>query len=132
MFTKTVAALAIVGSAAAYVPPMMSLSANRREVVAGAAAASVIAPLAANAKIEKGDAIKAPFITLFDNRGCEVKKNNYSGPKANGAEDDQCIKLTMESVKVSEDTAAKKLGEFIGLKATAVGVKSISGVTKKY
>jgi hypothetical protein len=33
----------------------MSLSANRRQVIAGAAAASVIAPLAANAKVNHSE-----------------------------------------------------------------------------
>nr|AGR45595.1 phycoerythrin alpha subunit L3 [Chroomonas sp. M1627] len=131
MFTKTVCCLAVIGSASAFAPTM-SVSANRREVIAGAGAAAVIAPVAANAKIEKGYNIKAPFITLFDNRGCEVKKDNYSGAKAGDMEDEQCIKLVMDSVVVSEATAAKKLQEFIGVKATAPGVLSISSPIKKY
>nr|AGR45598.1 phycoerythrin alpha subunit L1 [Chroomonas sp. M1627] len=129
MLAKTVCFAALVASAAAYAPTM-SLSANRRQVIAGAGAAVVAAPLASNAAIKKDQ--KAPIITIFDNRGCEVKKNNYSGAKANGMEDDQCVKLTMETITVSETTAAKKLQEFIGLKATAINVPQISGVTKKY
>ena len=108
----------------------MSLSANRREVIAGAAAASVIAPLAASAK--RTDNNKAPTITIFDARGCDAKKSNYAGAKAGGMEDDQCVKLSMETVSISKATAAKKLQEFINLKDTGFGAKSISGNTKKY
>jgi hypothetical protein len=53
----------------------MSLSANRRQVIAGAGAAAIIAPLAANAK--NGD-LKAPFVEIFDARGCDVKNSQYT------------------------------------------------------
>jgi hypothetical protein len=53
----------------------MSLSANRRQVIAGAGAAAIIAPLAANAK--NGD-LKAPFVEIFDARGCDAKNSQYT------------------------------------------------------
>ena len=53
----------------------MSVSANRRQVIAGAAAASVIVPLAANAK--NGD-LRAPYVEIFDARGCDAKNAQYT------------------------------------------------------
>ena len=108
----------------------MSMGATRRQAIAGAGAAAVAVPLAANAAGAK-DA-KAPVVEIFDNRGCDVKKNNYSGPKANAMEDEQCVKVSMAKISVSEETAAKKLQEFIGGKASSINVNQISGVTKKY
>nr|AGR45592.1 phycoerythrin alpha subunit S2 [Chroomonas sp. M1627]AGR45594.1 phycoerythrin alpha subunit S1 [Chroomonas sp. M1627] len=113
MIAKTVATLAVIGSAAAYAPTM-SLSANRREVIAGAGAAAVAAPLlrptGASAAIKKDQ--KAPVVTIFDARGCKDHSNKeYTGAKAGGMEDDQCVKLTMETIKVGDDVAAKVLGE---------------------
>jgi hypothetical protein len=71
---KTCAVLALAGSAAAYAPTM-SLSANRRGVVQGAAAAAVVAPLLRpNAAGAEGDfASRAPGITIMDHRGCPRK-----------------------------------------------------------
>jgi len=43
---------------------------------------------------------RAPVITVFDHRGCTAHKNtDYTGPKANGMEDEQCIKV--QSVKIA-------------------------------
>nr|AGR45591.1 phycoerythrin alpha subunit S2 [Chroomonas sp. M1312] len=117
MIAKSVACLAIVGSASAYVAPMMSLSANRREVVAGAGAAAVAAPLlratGASAAIKKDQ--KAPVITIFDARGCKDHANKeYTGAKAGGMDDEQCVKLTMETIKVADDVAASVLREALG------------------
>jgi hypothetical protein len=108
----------------------MSMGATRRQAIAGAGAAAIAVPLAANAAGAKDS--KAPIVEIFDNRGCEVKKNNYTGPKANAMEDEQCVKVSMAKITVSEETAAKKLQEFIGGKASGINVNQISGTTKKY
>ena len=43
---------------------------------------------------------RAPVITVFDHRGCTAHKNtDYTGPKANGMEDEQCVKV--QSVKIA-------------------------------
>jgi hypothetical protein len=48
----------------------MSLSANRRQVVAGAAAAAVVAPMLRPTEAKAQDpALLAPFVTIFDHRG---------------------------------------------------------------
>ena len=48
----------------------MSLSANRREVVAGAAAAAVVAPMLRPTEAKALDnQLLAPIITIFDHRG---------------------------------------------------------------
>jgi hypothetical protein len=54
------------------------------------------------------------------------------GPKSNDMNDDQCVKVSMAVPKVSEETAAKKLQEFIGFKETAINVPIIRSATKKY
>jgi len=112
----------------------MSMGATRRQAMAGAAAAGVAMPLAANAlpgRMVAGN-IPAPVVEIFDNRGCDVKKNNYSGPKAGGMEDDQCVKVSMQFIKVSEGTAAKKLIEYSGFKASSINVDQISTSNKLY
>jgi len=106
------------------------MGATRRQAIAGAGAAAVAVPLAANAAGAKDS--KAPVVEIFDSRGCDAKKGNYNGPKANAMEDDQCVKVSMAKISVSEDTAAKKLQEFIGGKASGINVNQISGTTKKY
>ena len=91
----------------------MTVSANRRQALAGAAAAGIALPLAANAKMAKDS--KAPVVTVFDARGCADHKNTqYTGAKAGGMEDDQCVKLSMDAVKVGDDVAAKVLTEVLG------------------
>merc|ERR1712205_204511 len=43
---------------------------------------------------------RAPVITVFDHRGCTAHKNtDYTGPKAKGMEDEQCVKV--QSVKIA-------------------------------
>jgi hypothetical protein len=60
---------------AAFGREQMSLSANRRQVIAGVGAAAIIAPLAANAK--NGD-LRAPYVEIFDARGCESPQAQYT------------------------------------------------------
>jgi len=73
---KTCAVLALAGSAAAFAPTM-SLSANRRQVVQGGAAAAVAAPLLrsspAGAASFDNFPGRAPVISVLDHRGCPRK-----------------------------------------------------------
>ena len=108
----------------------MSVSANRRQALAGAAGVAIAAPLASNAAIRKDQ--KAPVVEIFDSRGCEVKKNNYTGPKSGDMNDDQCVKVSMQTISVSDTTAAKALQQFISGKQTSINVPQIQGNTKKY
>ena len=88
----------------------MSLSGTRRQALAGAAAGAVALPLASNAAIRKDQ--KAPVITIFDARGCKDHANKeYTGPKAGDMNDDQCVKVTMETIKVGDDVAGLVLKE---------------------
>jgi hypothetical protein len=64
---------------------------------------------------QNGD-LRAPYVEIFDARGCDAKNAQYTGPKSNDMNDDQCVKVSMAVPKVSEETAAKKLQEFLGLK----------------
>jgi hypothetical protein len=61
----------------------MSVSANRREAVAGAAAAAVVAPMLRPESAEARDKfLRAPVITMFDGRGCKDHLNlEYTGPR---------------------------------------------------
>ena len=88
----------------------MSVSANRRQALAGAAGVAVAMPLASNAAIRKDQ--KAPVITIFDARGCGDHSNKeYTGPKSGDMNDDQCVKVTMEAIKVGDDVAGLVLKE---------------------
>ncbi len=73
---KTCAVLALAASAAAFAPTM-SLSANRRQVVQGGAAAAVAAPLLrsspAGAASFDNFPGRAPVISVLDHRGCPRK-----------------------------------------------------------
>nr|AHH29973.1 phycoerythrin alpha subunit [Chroomonas mesostigmatica] len=113
MIAKTVAVLALAGSAAAYAPTM-SLSANRRELVQGAAAAAVVAPMLRPTGASAKDAqLRAPVVTIFDARGCKDHANKeYTGAKAGNAENDECcVKVQMTPIKVADDAAALVLKE---------------------
>lgn len=122
----------------------MSLSAERRGVLAGAAAGAVVLPLASNAApvLQKGPGgrpiypgnivgglqgggIPAPVIELFDSRGCDVRHVEYQGPKSGSDEDAQCIKISYQMISVSETTAAKKLQEFVSFRGTSLDVDAI-------
>ena len=79
---KTCAVLALAGSAAAFAPTM-SLSANRRQVVQGGAAAAVAAPLLrsspAGAATFDNFPGRAPVISILDHRGCSRKVSPAPG-----------------------------------------------------
>mmetsp|Transcript_38141 Transcript_38141/g.61493 ORF Transcript_38141/g.61493 Transcript_38141/m.61493 type:complete len:119 (+) Transcript_38141:44-400(+) len=101
MIGRATAVLALAGSAVAF-SPMMSMETGRRQIVQAGVAAAVAAPLLranpAAAGMDKSG--RAPVITVFDHRGCTAHKNtDYTGPKANGMEDEQCIKV--QSVKIA-------------------------------
>ena len=82
MCSKVVAFSALIASAAAFAP--MATPALRGNT-------------ALNAMDKSG---RAPVITVFDHRGCTAHKNtDYTGPKANGMEDEQCVKV--QSVKIT-------------------------------
>lgn len=54
------------------------------------------------------------------------------GAKSNDMNDEQCVKVSMVKISVSEATAAKKLQEFVGGKASSINVPQIASATKKY
>nr|P23816.1 RecName: Full=Phycocyanin-645 alpha-1 chain; Short=PC-645 [Chroomonas sp.] len=80
---------------------------------------------------KNGD-LRAPYVEIFDARGCDAKNSQYTGPKSGDMNDDQCVKVSMAVPKVSEATAEKKRQEFLGFKETAINVPQIAGKTKKY
>nr|AHH29965.1 phycoerythrin alpha-subunit 1 [Proteomonas sulcata] len=112
---KSVLALAMVGSAAAYVPMAMNL--DRRAVVQTGAATAAVTPFlqgkAASADMDKS--AKAPIITIFDHRGCP-RAPKEGNTKSGSQDDEMMVKVASATIKVSEDSAAAKLQEFIGFK----------------
>jgi|ERR1719329_79898 hypothetical protein len=120
---RTVAFAALVASAAAF-SPMMSMETGRRQVVQAGAAAAVAAPLLrgspAEAKMDKSG--RAPVITIFDHRGCQRGGANkeYTGAKANGQDDEMCVKVQSNKIAASEARAAAQLAEAISFKAKGI------------
>eukprot|EP00961_Rhodomonas_salina_P052082 699127-Rhodomonas_salina.1 len=114
MFAKTLASLAVIGSAAAYVP-MMSMDMGRREVVQAGTAAAAVAPFlqGASAGAAMDKSAKAPQITIFDHRGCSRAPKESTGAKAGDQNDEMMVKVASTKVSVSEGDAAKALQEFI-------------------
>eukprot|EP00293_Proteomonas_sulcata_P015415 CAMPEP_0184310942 /NCGR_PEP_ID=MMETSP1049-20130417/36660_1 /TAXON_ID=77928 /ORGANISM="Proteomonas sulcata, Strain CCMP704" /LENGTH=104 /DNA_ID=CAMNT_0026625801 /DNA_START=9 /DNA_END=323 /DNA_ORIENTATION=+ len=100
---KSVLALAMVGSAAAF-SPMMSAG--------SAAAAPFLRTQGASAKIYADN--KAPIITVFDHRGCPRSGKEYKGQKSLGQDDDMMVKVTFNRIKVTDEDAQKLLQESIG------------------
>uniref|UniRef100_A0A7S0EMN0 Phycoerythrin alpha chain domain-containing protein n=1 Tax=Hanusia phi TaxID=3032 RepID=A0A7S0EMN0_9CRYP len=110
---RTAATLALVASATAYTPTLMSLNPSRRAVVqagaAGAAAAPFLQNAPAGASMDKS--ARAPVITIFDHRGCSRSPKEYTGGLANTQDDQMCVKAQSLKIEVSEQTAAKLLQE---------------------
>jgi len=80
---RTVAFAALVASAAAFAPALSGVRTGATSL---------------NMAMDKSG--RAPVITVFDHRGCTAHKNtDYTGPKANGMEDEQCVKV--QSVKIA-------------------------------
>eukprot|EP00283_Hemiselmis_rufescens_P007634 CAMPEP_0173427142 /NCGR_PEP_ID=MMETSP1357-20121228/6404_1 /TAXON_ID=77926 /ORGANISM="Hemiselmis rufescens, Strain PCC563" /LENGTH=134 /DNA_ID=CAMNT_0014390903 /DNA_START=75 /DNA_END=479 /DNA_ORIENTATION=+ len=113
MYTK-LAFLGLVGSAAAFNAPMMSV---RRDAIATGAAAAVVAPLlrpsSASAAGKKTSA-KAPVVEIFDERdGCKGPSGATNGRSppvfANGGDsydDVMCVKVSMQTIKMKSQFAA--------------------------
>eukprot|EP00285_Hemiselmis_virescens_P011634 CAMPEP_0173390470 /NCGR_PEP_ID=MMETSP1356-20130122/14973_1 /TAXON_ID=77927 ORGANISM="Hemiselmis virescens, Strain PCC157" /NCGR_SAMPLE_ID=MMETSP1356 /ASSEMBLY_ACC=CAM_ASM_000847 /LENGTH=112 /DNA_ID=CAMNT_0014347871 /DNA_START=26 /DNA_END=364 /DNA_ORIENTATION=+ len=109
MYTKSIL-LAFVGSAAAFNAPMMT---GRREAIAGAAGAAVVAPLLRPTSAEAKDAfLRTPFIEIFDERdGCK-------GPARNKADDrtfpGMCVKVQMRPVTMDRELAKSVITTYGG------------------
>ena len=86
-------------------------TASRRDVLVGAGAAAVAAPLLRPAAAEaKVDNLAAPYIYIFDGRGCP-RLNNKNGKEYNGRyngeeEDQMSVKVELKPVSVSEQSGA--------------------------
>lgn len=119
MLSKAVA-FAVIGSAAAFAPTMSVT--GRREVVQAGAAAAAVTPFlgAASAGASMDKSAKAPAITIFDHRGCSRAPKEYQGTKANGQDDEMCVKVAMTKVDASLTIAEKKLQEFISYQAKGI------------
>ena len=116
MIGRVVAVVALAGSAAAF-SPMMAMETGRRQVVQAGAAAAVAAPLlrANPAAAQYDRSGRAPVITIFDHRGCQRGGPNkeYSGEKANSADDEMLVKVQSVVIRADASRAAKQLGESI-------------------
>ncbi|KAJ1468942.1 hypothetical protein T484DRAFT_1673225 [Baffinella frigidus] len=124
MFTMKLAALAFIGSAAAF-NPVMQMAAGRRVALQTAGAAVVAAPLLRSAEADAavvkfpGSMVKsplAPVITLLDHRGCNRASKEYKGEKANDIEDEMVVIMKMDGcapgkVEVT-NFLAQQLGQF--------------------
>eukprot|EP00286_Rhodomonas_abbreviata_P026628 CAMPEP_0181314300 /NCGR_PEP_ID=MMETSP1101-20121128/14739_1 /TAXON_ID=46948 /ORGANISM="Rhodomonas abbreviata, Strain Caron Lab Isolate" /LENGTH=129 /DNA_ID=CAMNT_0023421373 /DNA_START=19 /DNA_END=408 /DNA_ORIENTATION=+ len=121
MMAKALASLAVIGSAAAYVP-MMSMDMGRREVVQAGTAAAAVAPFlkGASAGASMDKSAKAPVITVFDHRGCTRAPKEYTGPKSSDQDDEMCVKVALSKIPASEADAAKKLQEYITYQAKGI------------
>eukprot|EP00283_Hemiselmis_rufescens_P010275 CAMPEP_0173436538 /NCGR_PEP_ID=MMETSP1357-20121228/16349_1 /TAXON_ID=77926 /ORGANISM="Hemiselmis rufescens, Strain PCC563" /LENGTH=119 /DNA_ID=CAMNT_0014401627 /DNA_START=22 /DNA_END=381 /DNA_ORIENTATION=+ len=104
---RTVAALALIGSAAAFNAPTMV---TRRDAVVTGGAAAVVAPLlkpseASAARVPNGKFLKAPIVEVFDERdgcaGAPAKKGNRFGR----GDRDMCIKVSMKEIGLSTANA---------------------------
>ena len=119
MYATKFAALAFLGTAAAF-NPMMQMSTGRRAAIQGAGAAAIAAPLLRPEGAEAafpGNMVAgplAPVITLLDHRGCNRVSNEYKGPRANAQEDEQVVFLKMQKVNPGEAAAAKFLAQVVG------------------
>ncbi len=95
----------------------MSLSANRREVIAGAGAAAVVAPMLRPTAAQAQDPqLLAPIITVMDHRTCArpAKKTEYQGERTGGPDDQMCVKVVMGKVNISDKKASDVLQQVLG------------------
>ncbi len=104
MSAKLVAFSAIVASAAAFAP---GASFQPRLRATGASSVSM--------RMDKSG--KAPVITVFDHRGCQRggPDKEYKGKKANGPDDEMCIKVQSAKIAVSATTADSVLQQTISV-----------------
>lgn len=122
MIGRATAVFALAGSAVAFAP-MMSMDVSRRQAVQTAGAAAVAAPLLranpASAGMDKS--AKAPVIAILDHRGCTAHKNQeYRGPASNDQDDEMCVVVRSNTIKVSQSDAAKFQQEFISFQAKGI------------
>ena len=64
----------------------------------------------------------APIITIMDHRGCNRGGPNkeYFGIKANGPEDEMCVKVQSKKIEMNQAFAEKFLQEIISLKEKGI------------
>nr|U5T8F7.1 RecName: Full=Phycoerythrin alpha-3 subunit [Hemiselmis andersenii]AGY96991.1 phycoerythrin550 alpha subunit [Hemiselmis andersenii] len=107
----------LVGSAAAFNAPMMTV---RRDAIATGAAAAVVAPILrpAGAAMKKNS--KAPCVTIFDERdGC-------GGPtraKTGAGEEGLMVKIQMQEIKLGRGAGAEYVSIFTNYDKKLFGVK---------
>ena len=132
MIGRATAVLALAGSAAAFAP-MMSMDMGRRQVVQTAGAAAVAAPLLranpASAGMDKS--ARAPVIAILDHRGCTAHKNQeYRGPASGDQDDEMCVVVRSNTIKVGESESSKFLQQVISYQAKGID-GPYTGVGKK-
>mmetsp|Transcript_42847 Transcript_42847/g.99524 ORF Transcript_42847/g.99524 Transcript_42847/m.99524 type:complete len:153 (+) Transcript_42847:24-482(+) len=122
---------AILGSAAAFSPSMVA-GPGRREIVQGAGAAALVAPLLRPAEADAaffGKAsggprkpLTAPVILVLDHRGCSenAKHNEYKGKKSDDMNDEMCVVVRQKVISVAESDAAKLKQEYLSFKASGL------------
>merc|ERR1719183_1859687 len=73
---------------------------------------------------------RAPVITVFDHRGCSAHANKeYTGPKANAMEDEQCLKV--QSVKITGPDADTVLRDSLATLKKNVAFQSWASLTSR-
>uniref|UniRef100_A0A7S0Z6P5 Phycoerythrin alpha chain domain-containing protein n=1 Tax=Hemiselmis tepida TaxID=464990 RepID=A0A7S0Z6P5_9CRYP len=128
---KNAVLCAVIGSAAAFSPSMVA-GPGRREVVQGAGAAAVVAPLLRPAEADAaffGKAsggprkpLTAPVISILDHRGCSEnsKHQEYKGKASSDENDEMCIVVRQQKISVAESDAAKLRQEYLSFKASGL------------
>eukprot|EP00283_Hemiselmis_rufescens_P006632 CAMPEP_0173433894 /NCGR_PEP_ID=MMETSP1357-20121228/11160_1 /TAXON_ID=77926 /ORGANISM="Hemiselmis rufescens, Strain PCC563" /LENGTH=133 /DNA_ID=CAMNT_0014398639 /DNA_START=89 /DNA_END=490 /DNA_ORIENTATION=- len=110
---------------------------SRREIVQGAGAAAVAAPLL---RPDQADAaffgkasggprkpLTAPVILVLDHRGCSEnsKHKEYKGKAANDMNDEMCVVVRQKVISVADSDAAKMRQEYLSFKASGLNTKRI-------
>nr|U5TBU5.1 RecName: Full=Phycoerythrin alpha-1 subunit; AltName: Full=Phycoerythrin PE555 alpha-1 subunit; Short=PE555A-1 [Hemiselmis andersenii]AGY96993.1 phycoerythrin550 alpha subunit [Hemiselmis andersenii] len=114
MYTK-IALLGLVGSAAAFNAPMMTV---RRDAIATGAAAAVVAPMLRPAGAAMKKDSKAPCVEVFDERdGCKA-----AGTQKASGDDGFCVKVSMKAIGFNAAEAASVTKNY-GIKR--FGAKSV-------
>ena len=106
-------------------PPVVTSQSYSFTTAGGAAPASAASSSRSTPRSSGGKGKKngvAPVITVFDHRGCQRggPDREYTGKKANGPDDEMCVKVQSVKIAVSEADAAKKLQEFISYEAKGI------------
>ena len=104
-------------------PPVQS-SDNYAFTTSGGASPAAAAPAPRSAPRSSGGKGKknavAPVITVFDHRGCQRggPDREYTGKKANGPDDEMCVKVKAEKIQVSDTIASAVLQQSLGILMT--------------